>query len=258
MRVVDPSSAGAYWHIVLSPHLDDAALSIGGTISRLTRGGERVLVVTLCAGIPEPLAEVGPFARRLLGGRTPAGWVMLRRAEDTTALAHLDADLWWEGALDAIFRRPDVYGASRRALFGRPIPGDSIGARAIAVAAMFEHFGRRSMIYAPLGVGGHVDHRALFDAARLAVWRHGVGFYEDFPYCARRGAVARRLDELSRAGISLRPIEIEVRETLEHRVAAALSYTSQVPLLFGSRAGAERAIRRAAGRRCVERLWVAP
>ncbi len=41
-----------YRHIVLSPHLDDAALSCGGFIARMTAAGERVLVVNVCSGIP--------------------------------------------------------------------------------------------------------------------------------------------------------------------------------------------------------------
>ncbi|RMD73788.1 MAG: PIG-L family deacetylase, partial [Chloroflexi bacterium] len=36
-----------YRHIVLSPHLDDAALSCGGFIARATALGEPVLVVNI-------------------------------------------------------------------------------------------------------------------------------------------------------------------------------------------------------------------
>ena len=41
-----------YAHIVLSPHLDDAVLSLGGTIHHHVQAGERVLVATLFAASP--------------------------------------------------------------------------------------------------------------------------------------------------------------------------------------------------------------
>ena len=41
-----------YRHVYLSPHFDDAALSLGGTLARQVAAGERVLVVTVCSAPP--------------------------------------------------------------------------------------------------------------------------------------------------------------------------------------------------------------
>jgi len=49
-------------HIYLSSHLDDAVLSCGGTIHRLSAGGEAVQVMTLLAGNPTPGSEPLPYA----------------------------------------------------------------------------------------------------------------------------------------------------------------------------------------------------
>ncbi|WP_322493922.1 hypothetical protein [Chloroflexus sp.] len=43
----------SYQHIILSPHLDDAALSCGGSIAAAVAADEPVLVVTICtAALP--------------------------------------------------------------------------------------------------------------------------------------------------------------------------------------------------------------
>ena len=51
-------------HVYLSPHLDDAVLSCGGMIHRQAQAGERVVVVTVCAGDPPP-GPLSDFARSL-------------------------------------------------------------------------------------------------------------------------------------------------------------------------------------------------
>ena len=64
------------------------------------------------------------------------------------------------------------------------------------LAALREH-ASDTVYYAPLGVGGHVDHRLVRDAA-LALARQGASvlFYEDFPYVARWGGLNEALAEV--------------------------------------------------------------
>ncbi len=50
-------------HVCLAPHLDDAALSWCGAIHRHTMSGERVQVVTVCAGEVGPDAGLWEFVR---------------------------------------------------------------------------------------------------------------------------------------------------------------------------------------------------
>src|SRR5689334_12434287 len=78
-------------HVYLSPHLDDAALSCGGMIHQQTQAGERVVVVTLCAGGP-PAGALSDFAQSLhTRWQTPVEAVAVRRAEDLAALKVLGA-----------------------------------------------------------------------------------------------------------------------------------------------------------------------
>jgi LmbE family N-acetylglucosaminyl deacetylase len=74
---------------VVSPHLDDAVLSVGGTIRRLTRSAVEVAVITVFAGDPDAATAVSYWdASR---GHTQGAAARQRRDEDQAALAELGA-----------------------------------------------------------------------------------------------------------------------------------------------------------------------
>ena len=85
MRLTDLRSAGRYDRVVLSPHFDDAALSLGGSIAAWTSAGEHVLVITVCAGVPSPETPLSKLARGF-SGNDAAAYVGLRRQEDAMAM----------------------------------------------------------------------------------------------------------------------------------------------------------------------------
>src|SRR5437764_2009359 len=91
-------------HLFLSPHLDDAVLSCGGTIADLVAGGEDVSALTFFAGqgVP-PFAPLATELHACWG--SPPDVVKLRRAEDVAALARLGASALHEDVPDAIYRR---------------------------------------------------------------------------------------------------------------------------------------------------------
>jgi hypothetical protein len=107
-------------------------------------------------------------------------------------------------------------------------------------------------LYAPLGVGNHVDHQLVRRAA-IAVWPGPLWFYQDFPYAAVPGALAAALCA-ARAGAgggeSVGPAELPVaaravalrREDVRARVRAVTCYRSQIAVLFGSPYAMARAI----------------
>jgi LmbE family N-acetylglucosaminyl deacetylase len=76
--------------VVLSPHYDDAALSLGGTIAHATRAGARVVVVTVFANDPDSTADPGPWDAAC-GFTTAAQATRARRDEDRAACAVLGA-----------------------------------------------------------------------------------------------------------------------------------------------------------------------
>jgi LmbE family N-acetylglucosaminyl deacetylase len=226
--------SSAYEHIYLSPHLDDAALSCGGTIAHQRAAGAAVLVVTICTGAPP---AQGPFSElahsfHAAWGLSPGEAVAARLREDEKAMAALDVDALWVGELDAIYRHPAAY-SSRESLFGAPAPDDPLLATVRRLAADLRARMPAATIYGPLGVGHHVDHQITYRAAVEAAGRP-LAFYEDFPYVARPGELERRLADLAR-GLSPRVTVVDGQ--LERKLAAIGAYASQMAELAQSQLG---------------------
>jgi LmbE family N-acetylglucosaminyl deacetylase len=80
--------------LIVSPHLDDAVLSLGGAIARHVRLGSDCTIVTVFAGNPECTRPAGPYDRRcgfLSAGEAAAS----RRREDRKACALVGAKPVW-------------------------------------------------------------------------------------------------------------------------------------------------------------------
>jgi len=222
--------------VYLSPHLDDAVLSCGGAITAAVAHGEQVLVLTVCAGAPTPEAPLTPFARSVLariGHPTPAESMQARRSEDEAAARCVGADTFWLDDLDAIYR--DATYDTEAALFAAPAPGDRLAeSLQEELGALLERW-PDAVLYAPLGIGEHIDHQlAHAAAAALAAAGHRVTFYEDFPYVAwDPSALERRLAHLGGRDAFTAEIVPLDEAALERRIAGIACYASQLGLLFG-------------------------
>jgi len=218
-----------YDHIYLSPHLDDAALSCGGAIARHANAGARVLVVTLCTAGPPPAGPLSRFAQDhyLMWGLAPERAMAEREREDDLALERLDADTYRAGMLDAIYRMPEVYVDNDR-LFGTPAADDSLLYATRQLIAALHGRVPRATFYAPLGVGNHVDHQIVYDAAC-----EGAGavmaFYEDFPYMLKSSALEQRMRALGQRFVAS---TIDIDATLTRKIGAIGAYASQLGSLF--------------------------
>jgi LmbE family N-acetylglucosaminyl deacetylase len=247
----------SYAHVVLSPHLDDAALSTGGTIASALAAGERVLVVTLCTAPPSPEGPFNAVAREFHAdwGLEAADVMAVRLAEETTAMERLGCDYYWADALDAIYRVPEAY-HSRETLFAAPTPDDPLHVELRRLLAALRARVPRARFYAPLGVGSHVDHLITY-AAALAVAGPSTAFYEDFHYVLQPAALEQRLADVPEP---LAPRLVLFDEAaLGRRIHAIAAYESQIGELFGGAEPMARAITGyAAGLAAegyAERLW---
>jgi len=247
---------GAFYDsIYLSPHLDDAVLSCGGQILLDVSAGRRVLVVTVLAGDPPP-GELGPLASqfhvRFGLGRDA---VAQRRIEDRRAIESLGAELVHWDLPECIYRRDPANGRplydSLPALFRAPRREDV--SYATEVLRRLRDLPPASRRFAPLAVGGHVDHRLVRNAA-LAL-PGNLSLYEDFPYARWRLAWWRARCTLPRR---LR-LEAEVTAldaaALSRKCRAITAYASQVPFLFGTRERLEKSVLAHARRSGGERVW---
>jgi LmbE family N-acetylglucosaminyl deacetylase len=169
--------------LVISPHLDDAVLSLGGSIAAWVASGERVVVATVYTAGP-PLDEISPSMRRFAD-------YTARRAEDSAACAMLGCETRWLDQIERAFRPPFLTGW---AFFGTPPDrsGFSLAKITAALEVLRELDPQRIAI--PLGVGNHVDHVEALVAASdwvlAAGWRDRLCFYEDF--YALSGTLRRR------------------------------------------------------------------
>lgn len=251
-----------YRHIYLSPHLDDAVYSCGGTIGLQARAGQRVLVVTVFAGIPSARMRSSLFAtrfhtymgfdqfasrvlkyrgvgrralkmRELLGLNPNTGAVITaRRDEDASVLTYLQADYLWLDYLEAIYRGTPAYYSQQSQLVGGEVnPADRWIDKRLAQDLITLHKRLPDAVwYAPLGVGCHLDHQIVFFAVEQLVMSGAcVKFYEDFPYVTKESSLEQRLKA---AGWTLEADLIDISETLHMRQRAAEMYGSQVKMNF--------------------------
>ena len=219
-----------YDHIYLSPHLDDVALSCGGAIAHAVEMGMSVLAVTICTAIPPPDSQFSSFAQDMhhRWALSPEEVVTARLDEDREAMARLGVDSYWAGMLDAIYRRPDIYNTDA-ALFGTPAEDDPLAPILKQFIEVLHARAPRASFYAPLGVGGHVDHRLTYKAV---VERDQLmtEFYEDFPYVAQVGALEQRFAELN---LMFAARTVNIATTLPRKIHAIEAYGSQLDQLFG-------------------------
>ena len=226
-----------YRHIYFSPHLDDAALSCGGSIGLQTACGLKALVITAFAGLPAEDQQPGNFVNEthLRAGlpASPAEAVKARRKEDAEAISTLGADVFWLEYPDAIYRGNPPYYQNNEALFGQIDQNDFTLDEALG-AFLLEVYQRAPLatFYVPLGVGHHVDHQLCCSAGdRLAQQGANLKFYEDFPYVVTPGALETRRREL---GTGLEEELVEVSGSLRLKEDALICYKSQIPGLFGT------------------------
>jgi len=210
--------------VAVSPHLDDAVFSVGGTVAALVAAGWRVRVVTCFTA---SVADPSPFAlsTQLDKGLGPdVDYMALRRAEDTAALAHLGA----EPVHLPLPEAPHRGYTSAPDLFAGHHPDDAVaGPLADALAPLLRDADR---VLAPQAIGDHVDHRVVVDV--VAALRPDASFWRDTPY------VLRRPDAPSWRGVPPgKEHPVDVGAHLDAKAAAACCYATQVGFQFG---GADR------------------
>ena len=239
--------------LAISPHLDDAVLSVGGIIARAVGGGAEVVVATVfTADAPHP-AISSPIIEELNKhwnlGPSPFAH---RRGEDFAAVRALGARVSHGGLPDAIYRtdqeRNCLY-LTRTDIFSAPSHNDDI---AFALDRLFndwiEDF-QPDAVLCPLAVGRHVDHVVTSESFRaIASGRNlKVFLYEDFPYSTGRfppqfpDSVEAALRRSQWAIAHLERVSVDVSA----KIGAILEYASQIKDLFGNAEQLQIAVRHA-------------
>lgn len=221
-------------HLFLSPHYDDIPLSVGATVRLLADRGLAPETLIVFGSEPDRDRPLSAFAEAMHEGwgLTTNEVIASRQAEETAAAAVLGARTRVLPFRDAIYRG-DFY-LSDDDLFGTPVSDEaSLPAAVAASLDLASSPDVTTRIYAPLGVGKHVDHQIVHLAAKeLAGQGWDVWFYEDIPYALKPGALDARLGEV-RATTRLMPVaHVPAQAVWDQKIDAILRYPSQLETVF--------------------------
>ena len=223
--------------LFLSPHLDDVAFSCGGTLLHLRRAGWAVALCTIfTATVPNPQG----FALRCQTdkGLAPGvDYMALRRAEDqdfATLMGVKDARHWRfpEAPHRGYESAPDLFNGTRT--------GDDVWR---AVAGSLRDLAAEvspDVVFAPQGLGGHVDHLQVIQAVLEAGLGPRTYWYRDTPYVMRDPEAEP--SPLLPSGLEARAVLLSEDE-VDRKIAGALAYASQIGFQFQGPDEAERKLR---------------
>lgn len=229
---------GPLRYVIVSPHLDDAPLSLGG---HMLQWGRRCLVLDLFS--------------------TVSWWRLpIESHEDPKIQQCRDAEEDLVAELTgATVRRVGLMEAPRRGyplgeIFTADVRTDEAAGKTVQTSVMKLASEGEYVWYLPLGVGNHVDHRIARDSALAAllaanVPEERIRFFEDLYYAARLDGVPDFSDFVPRRKLVVADeawIDVGLKMTLLR------AYWSQLTL---SQIVSVGEYARRMGRRQVERTW---
>lgn len=202
--------------MILSPHPDDVAFSIGGTLLKRPFRGAALMVTMF--GRSNHLSHTGFHADW-------ASVTSIRQAEDRAFAEQVGIELNYCELPEASLRLAPSY----EVLFAdNPfdevvIPSEAREAL-MGITADF----RPSHIIAPLGLGNHKDHLAVRNLAQEIARSLNIKllYYEDLPYAAELSA-AEIQQHISLISPAHRPLNLFLNGDLHRKMELVISYVSQ-------------------------------
>ena len=205
--------------LAVSPHLDDAAFSVGGALALLADAGHEVSVVTcFTASVPGPTGFA--LACQTDKGLGPeVDYMAVRRAEDAAAQAVLTTTVVHLPLREAPHRGYD----SAAALFAGVRSDDLVWQE---LAALLQEF-QADLWLAPQGLGAHVDHLQVVRA--VAALERPTAWWRDAPYVLKQPDAQPSPDLPS----GLSPVVLPADR--DRRADACACYVTQLGFQFGGR-----------------------
>ena len=211
--------------LVISPHLDDAVLSVGASISAMVEAGRKVIVSTVFAGDPpSPLSPAGQAFHRHCGLGPDA--VAVRRGEDLDSAALLGIEAVHLPFPDCLYRRGAngwLYDGPAAAFKASWPAEPSLSAEAVERVRRLIRDVRPAEVWTCLAIGGHVDHRLCRRIVEAACATEGRAprLWEDLPYSIE--------SPIPKGPTTSVPIE---DRDVSRKLAAIAHYRSQVQMLW--------------------------
>lgn len=214
--------------LVISPHLDDAAFSVGPLLAEFA---DRAKIVVATVFTKSELNPAGfALACQLDKGLSAeADYMAIRRTEDIEWSKRIGA----EAAHGAFAEAPHRGYHSSKELFGPALPTDDLEdvltSWFLALAQTFEP----SAILCPIGVGDHVDHVLVSKFARTSLEsKFPLFFFKDQPYASKLNTfhVADYFGDVNAWHELRMPLS---ENSLAKAQFAVEAYKSQIPFQFG-------------------------
>ena len=220
--------------LFLSPHLDDAAFSCAEPMLALRESGWQVTLATVFTASVETPTGFALACQLDKGLSASTDYMALRRAEDEVFAQQLGIACRHLNLPEAPHRG---YG-DVAALFGPLRDDDPVRRQTAEVLRASVGEIVPDVLFAPLAIGGHVDHRAVVDALRtLKVrWRDGpqpaIARHADQPYALRHPG---EVETAVRSLLGSRSVRFASEPQRRRRAIAAIgAYTTQITFQFGS------------------------
>ncbi len=214
--------------VIFAPHCDDAYLSLGGSILEWRNEGEEVLVVNF-------FSKSG-FTNKVSSNESNLVWLIshTRALEDLVNARTVGAKVEFLDLPEAPLRghrKPWTIDNTRNGSlsFLRGKIDDSWLKDPITKSIL--KYAADNECYFPLGVGKHVDHVLLSEAAQKTILQKQIrsyGFYEDLSYAARV-----RSDIYEVIGMELQPTLQSIDWTRKEKLLR--TYGSQLEGKYGLR-----------------------
>ncbi|PQQ25348.1 PIG-L family deacetylase [Photorhabdus luminescens] len=229
-------------NLFLSPHLDDAALSAGGLIHKLVSENQQVVVLTFFTEYDENLTS---HYLRSENNDNMNSFIKLysKRANEDIAFCNKLSAIPIHGKiLDCIYRIDQygepMYNNSAGIYSGLAHKSDYASDMAQDLIDKILLNYQPDYIYAPLGIGRHVDHIIINNLVHNIKGSHKLKIllYEDFPYVLGEYPIVNP-DSLENALLrnnkfDMRAILVDI--DLKEKMQNILFYDSQLEPLFGN------------------------
>lgn len=231
-------NSNRYDAVIISPHPDDAVLSMSGTIKNMLQQNKHCLVLNVFVGRPNMVTTLSEIAIKYIKEDLEKIIISvsdacilheIRQQEDQKALNFLGVYSLNLKYLDAIYRGDPAYYPTEDLLFDNIHTKekcliDELGDIIInAVESAITY-------YFPLGVGNHVDHQIVFETGlRLHEKGYNVRFYEEYPYCIKEDVVEKRIQKTNR---TFKNYLLDITPFIDIKTQIIKCYGSQIAGLF--------------------------
>lgn len=212
--------------LFVSPHLDDAVFSCGGTMAKMAAEGWRTI---LCTVFTKSVTNPQGFALQCQLDKNlgpEVDYMKLRRVEDAAAARILNVSKTVHLNFPEAPHRGYDFAPE---LFAGVKSGDEVWKNIAEQLALLDEIHEPEIVFAPQGLGNHCDHLQTIDAVLESCKQEKIYWYYDTPYVIRQPEAQkyRRLSQL------LEQKSQNISSFLKIKIEACAAYSSQINFQFG-------------------------